>query len=117
MVDRGTNAALGDGTTLEVGEMVNPATGGMGAYEEVWRDVDSGGDRGLFVRRVDGTAWQGRVGEWQLGMGRDGTGFWAWQAKREGLGEWEIVHGSGVGLVNYLPDKWAGDKDWIVLES
>ncbi|KZT26113.1 hypothetical protein NEOLEDRAFT_1047798, partial [Neolentinus lepideus HHB14362 ss-1] len=38
-VDAGVSTALDNGDTLEVGEMVNPATGMVEGYEEVWRAV------------------------------------------------------------------------------
>ncbi|KAJ6598683.1 hypothetical protein B0H10DRAFT_1826065, partial [Mycena sp. CBHHK59/15] len=84
VVDVGTNKPLPDGTTIEAGEMVNPATGRVTAYEEVWRDEESGA--ALFVRNAAGTVWRARVGDWQLGLGRwrGGGPFWAWQAERVG---------------------------------
>ncbi|KAJ6553966.1 hypothetical protein DFH09DRAFT_1166349 [Mycena vulgaris] len=91
VVDVGTNTPLPDGTTLEEGEMVNPATGALTAYEEVWRDEESAS--ALIMRSVASAAlpvsvWRARVGDWQLALGRcRGGEFWAWQAERNGRGD------------------------------
>ncbi|KAF9031802.1 hypothetical protein BDZ89DRAFT_948515 [Hymenopellis radicata] len=53
--DCGTNTQLPDGRTLECGEMVNPATGQMAAYEEIWRDETH--DEYLFVKNYEGNKW------------------------------------------------------------
>lgn len=92
--------------------MVNPATGKMTPYEEVWIDGDEA--PGLFVSRS--SAWQGRVGNWQLALGRDDDVFWAWQAKRAESGGWNLVYSTDAGksverLVNFLPEGEAS-KDW-----
>ncbi|KAJ7468498.1 hypothetical protein FB451DRAFT_1400875 [Mycena latifolia] len=118
VVDVGTNTPLPDGRTLEVGEMVNPATGEVTAYEEVWRDEECAD--ALIVRNgsAEGaTVWRARVGDWQLALGRSGgpgaSGkFWAWQARRNkhGPGEaWTRVYftelGAGSHEGSYLPDE------------
>lgn len=41
VIDQGVMISQPDGSTLEKGKMVNPATGAMQDYEEVWRDVDA----------------------------------------------------------------------------
>lgn len=69
--------------------MINPATGQMAKYEEVWRDEKSG--KCLFVRNLQQTAWYARVGRWHLGLGRDDEDFWAWRAFcDEDSGVWEV---------------------------
>ncbi|KAJ6524492.1 hypothetical protein B0H19DRAFT_898240, partial [Mycena capillaripes] len=81
VVDVGSNTPLPDGRTLEAGEMVNPATGILTPYEEIWRDEEC--DEAVFVRNVEGSVWRARVGEWQLALGRTVRGeFWAWQAQK-----------------------------------
>jgi hypothetical protein len=39
VIDQGTMHSLGDGRSLEKGEMVSPSTGVMTPYEEVWQEV------------------------------------------------------------------------------
>ncbi|KAJ7153589.1 hypothetical protein C8R43DRAFT_1002674 [Mycena crocata] len=83
VVDVGRNTPLPDGTILEAGEMVNPETGALTGYEEVWRDEEF--TTALFVRNVARSVWRARVGGQQLALGRTNTGeFWAWQAKKKG---------------------------------
>lgn len=60
--DSGDMFALQDGRTLEMGRMVNPETGEMGAYEEAWRDVE-----------VVGTWHGGGKGEGDGGSSPDGA--------------------------------------------
>ncbi|KAJ7226305.1 hypothetical protein C8J57DRAFT_1389800 [Mycena rebaudengoi] len=129
VVDFGTNTSQSDGTTLEVGKMVNPATGVMTAYEEVGRDEES--DYCIFVRNEAGLVWRARVGNWQLALGnRNGGDFWAWQAQWVD-GKWKREYsttGIGESLSDgaYLPEQiadweegstveWLGEK-WEVLK-
>lgn len=119
------NTSLPDGTTLEAGEMVNPATGNMTLYEEVWKDEEH--ETGLFIREKSGASWQARVGEWQMALGRNTDGvFWAWQAARYEDG-WRVVYSTDVAEADMLPEdiddwvekstvEWAG-KEWEVLEG
>jgi len=128
--DRGTNTALPDGTTLEAGSMVNPLTGRLSPYEEIWKDKES--DEGLFIRNTRMTKWQARVGAHQLALGRDDKGrFWAWQAEWDsGKVEWKLKYSteSADNFVRFLPGgsriegwldgdrmEWNGDE-WDVLE-
>ncbi|KAF7326933.1 Sodium nucleoside protein [Mycena venus] len=86
VLDIGTNTPLQNGTTLEAGEMVNPATGILTPYQEIWRDEEC--DDAVFVRNVAGSIWRARAGPWQLALGRTAQGvFWAWQAHKSGSGE------------------------------
>ncbi|KAJ7484096.1 hypothetical protein B0H11DRAFT_2173159 [Mycena galericulata] len=131
VVDVGTNTPLPDGTTLEAGEMVNPATGVLTRYEEVWRDVECAD--ALFVRNMASSVWRARVGSWQLALGRNGTrteNFWAWQAERNGPGsEWMRRYSTKMDAIlhedRYLPEdcvsweagstvEWLGER-WEVL--
>ncbi|KAG5641121.1 hypothetical protein DXG03_005961 [Asterophora parasitica] len=132
--DSGTNTTLPDGTTLEVGEMVNFETGKMTQFEEIWTDEEeTDGQTVLFVKNASGTTWQARAGNWQLALGRaEGGVFWAWQAEKTPGGEWQTRYSSksgkeGRGAV-FLPEdgalegweeessvEWEGDV-WVVLE-
>ncbi|KAG6820535.1 hypothetical protein H0H93_015706 [Arthromyces matolae] len=130
--DKGLNSTLPDGTTLEVGEMINPETGNMTSFEEIWRDEEEiDGTSVLFLKNLSGTAWQGRVGSYQMALGRaQDQSFWAWQAKME-QDKW-VVKFSTSNVddeeVVFLPTyeetvlweesstvSWAGEK-WVVLE-
>ena len=44
---------LPDGSTLEKGMMMNPATGLKGDYEEVWRDIEPSTTRCVVLRLED----------------------------------------------------------------
>ncbi|KAJ7248899.1 hypothetical protein B0H12DRAFT_713991 [Mycena haematopus] len=132
VVDVGANTPLPVGRTLEAGEMVNPATGIMTPYEEIWRDEDY--DEAVFVRNVAGSVWRAWVGPWQLALGRTPRSeFWAWQASKNGSGQeaWTRTFstppmGSDSSEETYLPQdcqlwekgstiEWAGDH-WVVLD-
>ncbi|KAJ7058269.1 hypothetical protein C8F01DRAFT_991326 [Mycena amicta] len=131
VVDIGHNQPLPDGCTLEAGEMVNPATGILTRYEEIWRDEEY--DRGLFVRNATATIWRACVGGRQLALGRTDSGFWAWEASKETQnGEWTRGYSTGefqdANAACFLPDEdtdgwrmaarveWAGEC-WDVLEN
>jgi hypothetical protein len=126
--DSGVCTPLPDGTTLETGSMINPETGVITPYEELWKDDEA--EESIFLKNESGTAWYAKVGSFQLGLGRhesDGK-FWAWQAEKlEGTG-WVIRHsiGKDMATTNCLPDdtsawqsvgkiQWAGES-FSVLE-
>ncbi|KAK0216042.1 hypothetical protein IW262DRAFT_1276706 [Armillaria fumosa] len=115
--DRGTNSALPDGRTLETGEMVNPATGNITAYEEIWREETS--DQFLFVKNDEGTTWRARAGRWQVALGRDSDGkFWAWQAEKDENGAWVMKNSTENAKqhADLLPDDMMVlDKNWVVI--
>ncbi|KIK59597.1 hypothetical protein GYMLUDRAFT_169498 [Collybiopsis luxurians FD-317 M1] len=127
MVDYGSNTDLPNGTTLERGEMINPATGKMTEYEEVWRDEKSIGGTTLFLRNTTSTSWYARVGDWQLALGRDSAGhFWAFQAQLSD-NEWMITHktdvSDGIALLPEISEDWVegvqvqwNNDKWIILE-
>ena len=111
--------------------MIDPRTGKVTPYEEVWKDEEAGEtDTMLFVRNVQGTTWRARVGKWQLALGRGTDGrFWAWRAE-EGKEGWitrdsteSDVHGVKflpergdlIGWVEGATVKW-NTEEWIVLE-
>lgn len=127
------NSSLPDGTTLEVGEMIDPRSGKMTSFEEMWKDEEEmSGETVLFVKNLSGTVWQARVGKWQLAMGRNKDGnFWAWQSEKVQDREW-LVRYSTSGIrperLRWLPEQqgtagwvegshvaWEGDQ-WVVLE-
>ncbi|KAJ8489728.1 hypothetical protein ONZ45_g13472 [Pleurotus djamor] len=112
VIDEGENTVLDDGNVVEKGVMVNPETGLMTSYEEVWDDEDS--DHCVFITRKGDDAsceeaWHGLVGEYQAALGRTSSGvFWAWQAKWEGKA-WVVKHrtASSISLepsgITFLP--------------
>ncbi|KAG8878412.1 hypothetical protein FRB98_006122 [Tulasnella sp. 332] len=67
--------------TLERGRMLNPATGVIEEYAEVWRDYEVS-ERTLvvFLERGDGKAFIGMIGKRRIGVGIG----WAWRADDEG---------------------------------
>ncbi|KAF7373464.1 Sodium nucleoside protein [Mycena sanguinolenta] len=132
VVDVGTNTPLPGMRTLEAGEMVNPATGIMTQYEEIWRDEEC--DQAVFLRNVAGSVWRAWVGRWQLALGRTPRGeFWAWQGFNDGSEQEAWTRPFSTHLVGsdnseqtYLPRDchlwekgstmdWAGDR-WFVLD-
>ncbi|KAF5389948.1 hypothetical protein D9757_003622 [Collybiopsis confluens] len=133
MTDYGSNTGLPDGTTLETGEMINPATGKLTAYEEIWRDVEvvgsADGNTSLFLHNADGTSWYARVGDWQLALGRDSAdNFWAFQARRSDK-KWVVERSTRpTGAIILLSDdilkNWAegskvqwNEDHWLILEK
>ncbi|KAF3903548.1 hypothetical protein AA313_de0201969 [Arthrobotrys entomopaga] len=88
---------------LETGSMVNPETGVVTEYEEVWRDREPrGGSEVVFWEYGDDeTGPESRgflavIGEYALGVGRVDGVFWTWRAVREGeAGEWRVVFEDG----------------------
>ena len=127
--------------------MVNPVTGKMTPYEEIWEeselepappDYDAANTlptRALFIRNVAGTVWRARVSQWQLALGRDAEGrFWAWQAVKRSIpaaksaGEWDVIYStadkSTVRLLSEESESWqkGEEKDcngdiWVVLDA
>lgn len=104
--------------------MVNPETGKLSDYEEIWKDEEY--KDALFLKNIAGTVWQARVGHSQVALGRTHGTFWAWQAEQIVDGpSWSIVHSTPDTSVTYLPSgegwgkgdtvEWNGDI-WTVLE-
>ncbi|CAK7214318.1 hypothetical protein SBRCBS47491_002100 [Sporothrix bragantina] len=104
-VDRGRNTDQPDGTVLETGAMVNPATGKVQDYEEVWRDDDlpassrcvvlqhesDKGDRGVAI--VLGPYCQGI-----LRTKKEGVTVERWQRETvEDMDDWKLVFRLGSG--------------------
>ncbi|KAF5314276.1 hypothetical protein D9619_011849 [Psilocybe cf. subviscida] len=129
VVDTGTNSTISPGVTLEVGEMVNPETGKMTAYEEIWEEPRLESVSAMFIRNVAGTVWHARVNQWQIALGRDAEGrFWAWQAVKRAGSEWDVIYATGdksrVHLLSKETENWkkgekqAWDGDmWVVLDA
>ncbi|KAJ4487731.1 hypothetical protein J3R30DRAFT_3695324 [Lentinula aciculospora] len=128
IADYGYNTTLSDGTILEKGEMVNPETRKITAYEEVWRDEKSNSDGAVFLQNVTSNGWYARVGSWQLALGRNSADvFWAFQAHLLDQ-RWDIVHSVGfTDSVTLLPEDisdwtegeevtWNSDR-WRILEN
>ncbi|OCK85794.1 hypothetical protein K432DRAFT_227934 [Lepidopterella palustris CBS 459.81] len=76
--DEGDMYPQPDGRTLESGQMVNPATGTLTAYEEMWRDIPvaaigSDNTKSSVVITIDEPAQQTRgmiirIGQWCQGL-------------------------------------------------
>lgn len=116
VVSECTNIPRPDGTTLEIGEMVNPDTGIMTRYEEIWSDEELEGVQATFIKNGAGTRWQASVGNWQMGMGRTDGKFWAWQAtKNSSSGQWSILFITPK-MVDEIPLKFLPeifDSEWV----
>lgn len=110
--------------------MMNPQTGRIAPYEELWRDDEAGvTDTVLFVKNMEGTTWRAYVGTWQLALGRGKDGrFWAWQAEKCGE-DWKTRASTQGGIIKLLPTEdqelatWVEGatvnwdaEEWIVLE-
>ncbi|TFK52875.1 hypothetical protein OE88DRAFT_1312232 [Heliocybe sulcata] len=100
-VDAGVSTALENGDTLEEGEMVNPASGKTGRYEEVWRTipVESGAVAYCLESEDDDPdkvkIFVGRIGLYFVSMGeQDGQHFSARRFQLEG-GKWRKVYHIG----------------------
>ncbi|KAF8176292.1 hypothetical protein BJ912DRAFT_930747 [Pholiota molesta] len=104
VTDIGTNTVLDSGDTLETGEMVNPDTGLMTPYEEIWHEHPLRDPcPALFLCNASGSAWQAQVGDRQLAMGREGEGrFWAWQGVRNAAGGWDVLSSTGLSAGSWL---------------
>ena len=118
--DSGTSTALPGGRSLERGAMVNPATGALTEYEEIWKEEEA--PDATIVRRRDGSVWKACVGGWHLEVGRDERGCWAWQARLNEGGQWEMLRRTeSAPAADVLPVEhaklveWAGE-DWEILE-
>ncbi|CAM1509499.1 Fc.00g032380.m01.CDS01 [Cosmosporella sp. VM-42] len=87
--DEGDMFPQADGTTLEKGSMVNPATGKETAYEELWRDVDptptTSSEARTIVLQVEIEELRGsvvRLGQYCQGILKEGDKItaerWEW---------------------------------------
>ncbi|KND86579.1 hypothetical protein TOPH_08786 [Tolypocladium ophioglossoides CBS 100239] len=97
VVDEGDMFAQADGSTLETGSMVNPATGRVAPYEEVWDDDEAptpptatGRGVNCVVLDLDDGARRGRV----VRLGRHCQGF-VRAGEAIALERWEWAPGAG----------------------
>lgn len=101
VTDEGDMYPQPDGTVLEKGHMVNPATRVMTDYEELWRDLEPSGtaqhERWSVVLSLDDemSGVKGmviRVGEYVQGIikvdGRITIERWAWEDGEKGPRDW-----------------------------
>ncbi|GAA5923207.1 hypothetical protein JCM1841_005930 [Sporobolomyces salmonicolor] len=105
--DEGTFTPLPNGDVLETGSMLNPDTGLVQEYEEIWRrwPLQAGKGKGkveviiLESRSTRGRAFLGRVGDYEIGMEDAERGFGVVRRVRR-EGEWETVccNEAGLGL-------------------
>jgi hypothetical protein len=105
VADEGDMYPQADGRTLELGTMVNPATGVLTAYEEMWRDVAAvatGADKVKYcvvitmddpVNRARGMV--ARIGQWCQGLLKigDETTVERWEYVAGGTKEGEVAEG------------------------
>ncbi|GAA5897612.1 hypothetical protein JCM5296_003738 [Sporobolomyces johnsonii] len=133
--DEGTFTPLPNGDVLETGSMLNPDTGIVQDYEEIWRrlPLQAGCENGKAVevtilesRSTRGRAFLGRVGDYEIGMEDAEKGFGVVQRVRR-EGEWQTVccneAGSGLPAVPLEVPAWEhgstvelGGRMWQVLE-
>lgn len=117
-MDEGVNHPQADGTVLEKGVMVNPATGVDGEYEELWHDLtvlptDSDKLRVVVLQYEEDNRNRGlvvRVGQYCQGLMREGEKItaerWKWAENRKWTKEAFIGNGA-------LPCHLALDGDRI----
>jgi hypothetical protein len=94
--DEGLFSKLANGDDLETGSMMNPNTGVIMAYEEVWRDVPVEGSGMVLLESIGekDKTFVGRIGKLLQGIGtKDGE---VCAARYELSGDrWEKVYGIG----------------------
>ncbi|BGP15923.1 hypothetical protein JCM10213_003647 [Rhodosporidiobolus nylandii] len=119
--DEGSFEKLSNGDVLERGEMLNPMTGTVQQYEEVWRRLpllhdEGGGVRVLVLELVDEAekGCVGRVGDWEVGLLDSAAGFGVVRREKR-AGEWAVVYQNGAGAaLPSLEGVQAGEKGSIV---
>ncbi|KAK4539222.1 hypothetical protein LTR36_000877 [Oleoguttula mirabilis] len=102
VVDEGDMYPKAGGRTLETGSMVDPATGKLTEYEEMWKDLqpvavgqdsEEDGRKGCVVLQLQDDEHEARgvvvrVGQYVQGVLRVGKRFslerWEWKGKEEG---------------------------------
>lgn len=69
--DEGLFNKLGNGDYLETGAMMNPATGQIMAYEEIWRSLPCATDNVVLLESSGDKdkTFLGRIGKWFQGIG------------------------------------------------
>ena len=94
--DEGLFKKLENGDDLETGTMLNPRTGSMMPYEEIWRDLPVQGKSLVLLKSMGDIdkAFIGRIGVWFQGIGTENGVVNAARRKYEG-GEWRTVFSIG----------------------
>ena len=94
--DEGTFITLSNGDVEERGKILNPASGEVEDYVEVWRRfLQKQGAEYCVLERDDGGAFLGRIGVMALGIARgDGDGLLIWRDELVGE-EWKRIFESG----------------------
>lgn len=102
--DRGEVSIAADGRAVEVGRMVNPATGMETEYVEVWVPGEvRGGEVVVLKTEAGGRGVVVRVGCWVQGVVRDADGVSVGRWERRGDGEgWRVAARMGEGLDEVL---------------
>ncbi|CAK7225666.1 hypothetical protein SCUCBS95973_005940 [Sporothrix curviconia] len=139
--DSGRNTDQPDGTVLETGAMVNPTTGQVQSYEEVWRDDDRAlaGSRCVVLQHEEASEGRGMamvLGPYCQGIMRTrdgGVTVERWQketAEEKGKAAWKLVFRHGPGELpcaalfegessleagEYLVD--GANRRWTVVEA
>ncbi|KAB5528047.1 hypothetical protein GE09DRAFT_1253726 [Coniochaeta sp. 2T2.1] len=114
VVDTAQMRIYPDGRSVEVGSMVNPATGVLTPYEEIWQEGEVDPDEGGMVLQTDdqqgGRRRRGmvvRVGRHIQGILRVGEGVGVQRWERSGEhedGGWEVVAGTGAAAEEEVGD-------------
>jgi len=90
--DEGLFKQLENGDELETGKMVNPSTGVLMAYEEIWRRLAVAEKEVVLLESVGDSdkTFLGRIGIWFQGIGTTEGKVHAIRAELKS-GEWETV--------------------------
>jgi hypothetical protein len=110
ILDEGISTVLPNGDTLETGSMINPATGRITPFEEVWTDEEVA--EGILISTLDHTQWRARAGPYEVAIGRNGSRFWAWFAI-DGSIRWLCgIKTSEIKLLGDLTTEWKPGHDY-----
>ena len=116
--DEGDMITLETGDVVERGEMVNPKTGKMEAYEESWRDIRPLGEKVGWVVKAQGQGARGmvvRIGGFAQGVLRRGSEVgikrWRYMGGEQG---WDPI----IGIKNCdVPEELFGAKGSEMVEG
>jgi hypothetical protein len=116
--DEGDMIVLGNGETVERGQMVNPATGEMTPYEESWADIRPLGEKVGWVVKGQGEGARGmvvRIGGFAQGVLRKGS--------EVGMRRWRYLGGEkgwdpivGIGDCD-IPKELFGERCGVIIEG
>jgi len=83
---------LENGDELETGMMVNPSTGVLMAYEEIWQSIPVAGEEVILLESVgdNDKTFLGRIGIWFQGIGTKDGKVNAVRAELK-KGKWERI--------------------------